>query len=335
MPGLPTIGLGNPTLKHCKLRCYGLLATLLCSGVSINSCKKDEASSHSDQSGSSQELSDDKAKQVLARIGNRVITAGDFAQRLAEQSPYLQSHYRSPERKRDLLNNMVRFELLALEAEKRGYNREPDIARAERRMMIEEMLKELIDSKLRLESIKDEEVQAYYRTHAAEYHKPAQARVSHILIRDKAQAEGILRDVVAHAKDDTFFARTAMQTSADEISRHNGGDLNFISQPGQRLPSERALPESLVTAAFKLKNVGDIYPRLVSSADGYHIVRLTAKREALERSLADVRRPIQNLLLKQRRQEMVQSLVNSLRAKANIKENLEALKEINIDDQAS
>lgn len=319
------LGIGMPSL-----RLLGLVVSLLCC---TNSCKKQEPSSRTNQRESPHGLSGEKAKQVLAQIGDRTITAGDFAQRLAEQSPYLRSHYRSPERQRELLDNMVRFELLALEAEKRGYDRDPRIIRAERQAMIEEMLKDVIDSKLRLDSIKDEDVEAYYRAHATEYHKPAQVRISHILIADRAEAERVLHDVLAQQKDDTFFSRTAMQVSIDEASRQNGGDLNFISQPDHRLASERALPEPLVTAAFKIKAVGEIYPRLVQSPEGFHVLRLTAKREALERSLADVRRPIQNLLLKQRRHEMVQALLESLRAKAHIKENLDALKEIRINDE--
>src|SRR5690606_4747154 len=92
-------------------------------------------------------LSAEEATTPVAKVGDRVITAGDFADRLAEQSPYLRARYASPERRRELLDNMVRFELLALEAERKGYFERPEVRRAENRVLVEALLREEIDEK--------------------------------------------------------------------------------------------------------------------------------------------------------------------------------------------
>lgn len=279
-------------------------------------------------------VGDEGAKQVLARIGDQTITAGDFSRRLAELSPYLRNQYRSPERRRELLENMVRFEMLALEAKKRGYNRDPEVARAETQFMIDQFLEETIDSKLRLESVSDRAIEAYYQAHSGEYHKPEQIRISHIVVAEKSAAARLLDAVNKHKNDDEYFGRMALEHSIDEATRTRGGDLTFISRPNERTGSEPRVPEAVARAAFKLTRLGDIYPQPVESTDGYHIIRLTAKREALQRSLQEVRRPIQNLLLKQRRAEMIENLLKKLRQQANIKEDLERLKDVRIDHEA-
>src|SRR5690349_16839339 len=68
-------------------------------------------------------LTKEQAAEPIAKVGATTITVGEFADRLSSQSPYLRARYSSPERKREFLDNMVRFELLAIEAEKRGLDK--------------------------------------------------------------------------------------------------------------------------------------------------------------------------------------------------------------------
>ncbi|HEY2736708.1 MAG TPA: peptidyl-prolyl cis-trans isomerase, partial [Polyangiales bacterium] len=58
-------------------------------------------------------LTPEQSAQVLVKVGDTKITLGEFAERLGNQLPYLRARYHSPERRREFLENMVRFELLA------------------------------------------------------------------------------------------------------------------------------------------------------------------------------------------------------------------------------
>ena len=71
-------------------------------------------------------LSAEQGEQVLAKVGDTTITVKEFADRLASQSPYLRARYNSAERRKEFLDNMVRFELLAIEARKRGLHEQPE-----------------------------------------------------------------------------------------------------------------------------------------------------------------------------------------------------------------
>jgi hypothetical protein len=65
---------------------------------------------------------------VLATVGDREITLGQFAAEL-DRGALLRTRYRSPERRRELLDQMIRVELLAQEAARRGYDQLPEVQR--------------------------------------------------------------------------------------------------------------------------------------------------------------------------------------------------------------
>src|SRR6476659_9093674 len=64
---------------------------------------------------------------VLAELDGRVITLRDFDERLSRQPLALRIQYKSAEARRRLLDDMVRLELLADEARRRGIDRLPEV----------------------------------------------------------------------------------------------------------------------------------------------------------------------------------------------------------------
>src|SRR5207249_10244650 len=73
--------------------------------------------------------------QVLAKIDDVVITVGDFQGRINQQSPYVRARYTSLERKKEFLDNLVRFEVLAKEAERRGLGKDEEVVRTMKQVM--------------------------------------------------------------------------------------------------------------------------------------------------------------------------------------------------------
>src|SRR5262245_10892605 len=61
-------------------------------------------------------------KEAVAKIDDVTITVGEFQSRLNQQSPYIRARYTSMERKKEFLDNLVRFEVLAKEAQSKGYD---------------------------------------------------------------------------------------------------------------------------------------------------------------------------------------------------------------------
>ena len=155
-----------------------ILAIAVAVGGPAGCSKKDEQASAPEGEWPQHGLTEAQANEVLVTIGDRTITVGEFADRLASQSPYLQARFESPERRREFLDNLVRFELLVYEAKRHGYADQPDIQRARRTAMTQQLIKQEVDEKLKLADITDEEIQAIYDANPQEYERPAQVRAS-------------------------------------------------------------------------------------------------------------------------------------------------------------
>jgi parvulin-like peptidyl-prolyl isomerase len=262
---------------------------------------------------------------VLAKVGDRTITVGDFADRLASQSPYLRARFESPERRKEFLDNLVRFELLVYEAKRLGYGEEPAIVRARRSAMIQQMVKKEVDEPLEGLKITDEEVQAVYDANPLEFDRPGQVRASDIFIEDRARANELL--VRAKKADLAGFRRLAREESDDEKTKANGGDLHFFEATGEGDP-----PAAIREAAFSLKTVGTVYPKLIESGNGFHIIMLTGKRPALKRTYEQAKRAIRHRLTRERKDAAMEALTKRLREDVEVQVDYAALESIKVGD---
>lgn len=276
-------------------------------------------------------LSPEDSRKVLAKIDETTITLGEFADRINQQSPYLRARYNSPERRREFLDNLVRFELLAQEAERRGYGNDPEVQRTLKQVMIQRLMKQDFEDKVKVESISEEDMRKYYEDHRDEYHKPEQVRASVILVKDRAKAERLLREVVGKAGDARFFRQTAQEQSEDPETKARGGDLRYFSRPAERRADEPQVPAEVANAAFELQSVGDVSANLVKAGGNNYIVKLTGKRKALDRTFDEVRRTIQNRLWRERRQSEIERFVEGLRKQANVRVHEDVLGQVQVD----
>ena len=269
-------------------------------------------------------LTEAQADEVLAKVGDRTITVGELADRLAAQSPYLRARFESPERRKELLDNLVRFELLVYEAKRRGYADKPEIIRARRNAMIQQLVKKEVDAPLEGAEITDEEVKAAYDENPFEFDRPAQVRASHIFVEDRARAKKALDR--ARDTDVAGFRALAREESEDEKTRTNGGDLHFFEASGDGEP-----PTAIREAAFSLGKVGAVYPGLVEEGGGYHIIMLTGKRAALKRTYEQAKRAIRHKLPRQRKDAAMEALSERLRKEVVVEIDYDALNAIQVE----
>jgi peptidyl-prolyl cis-trans isomerase C len=297
-------------------------------------------------------LTKEQAAQPLVKVGETTITLGEFAERLGSQSPYLRARYTSAERRREFLDNMVRFELLALEAGKRGFDSKEEVQRARRQMMVQEMMKDLFDENgVKLADISDADIEAYYKAHAEEFSKPEQVRASQIVVKTAAEAKSLLAqlkqaapaapkpgtvvvaDGASHA-DMQLFRTLAEKHNLDPDTKDRFGDLRFFSQKPADDERGESVPAAVREAAFSIQKTGDLYAGVVESPAGFHVLMLTGRRAAMNRSLDDARRLIQNRLWRERRQAAIDKFVEELRKKASVSENAELMEKVVVDLKA-
>ena len=82
-------------------------------------------------------------------------------------------------------------------------------------------------------------------------------------------------------------------------------------------PDTRALPPAARTAAFALREPGEVSDP-IASEQGFHILRLTERRPGTTKTLNDVRRDIEQLLLQERRARTTDALVAQSRERSPV-----------------
>lgn len=301
-----------------------ILAIAIAVGGGAGCSKKEEQISASAEEWPKHGLTEAQANEVLVTIGDRTITVGEFADRLASQSPYLQARFESPERRREFLENLIRFELLVYEAKRRGYADQPDIQRARRTAMTQQLIKKEVDEQLKLAEITDEEIQEVYDANPHEYDRPAQVRANDILIKDRAEAEKVLAQ--AQKLDINQFRRLAREKSEDEATKKDGGDLQFFTADAEGHP-----PKAVRDAAFTVNRVGDVFPEVVKTSEGYHIVMLTGKRAPLKRTYEQAQRAIRHKLAREKKDAAMEALLERLRKDIKVEIDYDALADVKVD----
>ena len=154
--------------------------------------------------------------------------------------------------------------------------------------------------------VSDNDVKNFYKENkAAKFTYPDTVRASHILIKDKAKAETVLKQAKAPKAD---FAALAKQYSEDPGSAAKGGDLGFFTK-------EQMVPE-FSKAAFSLKP--DTVSDLVKSEYGYHIIKVVDRKKAGVMPLKEVQNEIKKFLEDEKKVEVLQKFVESKKAQTEI-----------------
>ena len=270
-------------------------------------------------------LTEAQANEVLAKIGEETITVGEFAEIIDSKSPYIRARFEAPERRKELLDNLIRFKLLIYEAKRQGYDQRPEIVRARRNAMVQQLLKQEVDDKLQLASISDAEIQAEYEARPEQFNRPEQVRARAIFVSKRSKAQQALSKARETKTGDEFLA-LVRQYSEDEDSKQRDGDLQFFARQGSELP-----PKAVREAAFELEQIGDVYPELIKTDDGFYILQLTGRRAALQRTYEQSKRAVRHKLVRQRKEAATQALIDKLRAETEIEVDYGALADVKVD----
>jgi peptidyl-prolyl cis-trans isomerase C len=247
--------------------------------------------------------------RVIARAGDLSITVGQVEDGINQQSPFLRVRYRDPEKVREFVDNMIRFELMAQEAERRGMGRDATVLRTVKQNAVQTLIRREIDERITLESIPEADVAAYFAAHPDEFNRPEMRRASHILVATREEAERL----AAQARDGDVrtFRELAREHSLDQETKLRGGDLRYFTREPQPGASDPAVDPAIVAAAFALREVGDVSAP-VQVGDKWSVVKLTGLRPAETRTLADATPSIRMRLWRERRQKALDDFVAEL-----------------------
>jgi peptidyl-prolyl cis-trans isomerase C len=286
-----------------------LWVPVLLAAAGLGACKKK-------QGGAASSAGNVDTSDAVAKIDDTVITVADLQDKLNKQSPFIRSRYTTVDKKKEFLESQIKFEVMAKEAQRRGYDKDPEVVRVMKQQMISKFLQKDFESKLRVEDVPDADVEKYYSTHTDEFNQKDQVRVSQILVKDKAKADKVAAELRALPKvpaggDQKPFRDLVTKYSEDEDSKVRGGDLMFMDKDSPQFP------KPVIEAAFALKEVGDVSAP-VKTERGYHILKLMQKRPGFNRPLAEVKRQIQQRLFRDIRTKALDDFQAEMRKKTTV-----------------
>ncbi len=149
----------------------------------------------------------------------------------------------------------------------------------------------------------DEQIAQYYSKNQTNFTSQPERSAKHILLKvegaNKAEqekkAQQILADIQKSNKPAEQFTQLAKMHSQDPGSKDKGGDLGFFARG--------AMVKTFEDAVFSVKSPG-LYPKLVESEFGWHIIYIDAIKPEVTQTLAQARSSIIAKLLEDAQTQM-------------------------------
>jgi peptidyl-prolyl cis-trans isomerase C len=293
-----------------------LALTLASTPVALAGCKSPPSSLSDAGATASGALTPEQAAQVLARVGDRTITLGEFGAALEHMDQFDRMRYQSPERRRELLGEMIDVTLLADEARAKGYDQDPITQQELREILRDAMLKKAREGVAAPNEIPVEEVRAYFEAHRADFHDPERRRISAIVFATEAAAVATLGAASTAAPPQ--WGELVRARSVDSMAKANtpidmAGDFGFVSPPGDPRGANPRVPEEVRAGVFDVDKVGDVLPRVVKAGGKYYLLKLTSRTDSHDRTFEEAERQIRVKLAEDKIHVREEALLDDLR----------------------
>ena len=276
-------------------------------------------------------LSSEQANAVVARIGERTITLGQLADKIAQEPPFVQARYATLAKRREFLERMVQFELLVAEALERKLEQTPRVRAAYKRALALALMEQAADTFPA--EVSDDQMRAFYAANKQDFSRAEQRRAALLVVGTKEHAERLrvlLRSAIADTplKARQVFGDWVAKRSIDKATRIVKGDLGFFDAKGTPEGRRIAPPKSAVTVAFGLERIGDISEPVTMDEGRFGLIQLTDRRPEQQRSFNQARTEVRGKILKARQAKSREAFIASLRQKAKVVVNEEVLKRL-------
>jgi len=223
--------------------------------------------------------------KILATVNGREITERDIQETMSRFPKERQEYLLSEEGKKQLLEQVVSFELINCYATDNGMEEDKEY-----KMQLEKLKKEILTQatikKILSEvTVTDDEVQKYYEANGETFKNEESVTAKHILVDSFEQATTVLQSI----KDGMTFEEAALKYSSCP-SKEQGGNLGNFTRG-------RMVPE-FEKVAFELK-VG-VVSEPVQTQFGYHLIKVEGKDEPSVKAFDEVKATIKAELLNER-----------------------------------
>ena len=168
--------------------------------------------------------------------------------------------------------------------------------------------------------VTDADAEDFYKKNPEQFKSPERVRASHILIAVPedakpeivAEKQKAAQAIADRVKKGEPFDKLAKELSEDPSAKQNSGDLDFFTK-------DQMVPE-FSTAAFGMKK--DQISDPVRSSFGFHIIKVTDRKDAETVTLDKAKPQLIAYLKQQKKSAALEKIVQDIKGKADIKVNL-------------
>ncbi len=207
----------------------------------------------------------------------------------------------TPETRKAVREDLIKQELLAQEALKKGLDKTADTSMQLEFSRQSVLIKALQNDFINTRKITDEDMRKEYETVKMQLLGEQDYNMRHILVGSEAEAT----DIIARIKKGSKFDQIAKDKSLDNGSKAKGGELGWAPA--------RALLQSFPEAVTKMKK-GQLTESPVQTPSGWHVIRIDDIRPAKVPAFEEVKQNIQQSIV----QRLFMSYLEDLKAKAKI-----------------
>ncbi|MCM8824887.1 MAG: peptidylprolyl isomerase [Candidatus Omnitrophica bacterium] len=252
-------------------------------------------------------------KNAVAIVNGHIITLADLKEKISTYPEFYQEYVKQfPQQ---ALEDFIGEKLLLQKAKsyQRHYRKKirKAIENYKKDLLIKEFLSEQVLNKAEISA---EEIKNYYNNNLKDFLVPEKIHLYEIVVPAEEQA----RDIIARLSNGANFSEIARKESISS-SKEKGGDLGMISR-GQLMPE---LEEIL----FSMKP-DQVLEKVIRTDQGYHIIKSGEKQPAHLQTIEEATPIIKQILINQKRSQLLNTYINELKNKSKITRFNEKLKNL-------
>jgi hypothetical protein len=265
---------------------------------------------------------------IVATYDNGAITRSDVESVIATRVPTERANIAKPGGVVELVDRLLRYDLLVQEARARGYDKNVVVVDSARRKAYELMIATLftVDPK----TISKAEIERAFEEHRREFTRPYMRRATRIVCRSETEAAALIAR--SHHGTREEFAKLAREHSVDPATRSQGGELGYFDEHGQTEQGRVVVSPQLTAAVYALAHVGDVTPHPVPGPEGYSVLKWTGEMKAFRKKQEDIDETLSAKLAGEKGNAALEAFVASLRDKLKPVVHPELLDQIELGD---
>lgn len=227
----------------------------------------------------------------IAKIQNETLYLRDIDAIITLFPKEEQQRLQEPTQKKEFARQYVANQILLRKAKKLNLQEDSHV-RLRLKWLSEELLLQALfekekEKELRLDPL---DIENYYKTNLSLFAEPAQAKISHIQLDTKSDAEGLLLQIQSGSLS---FADAAKQHSKDLLTREQGGSLSswITNLPTQKITFLQAEAPELLQAIFQATEE-QLLSTPIPSPKGYHLIYVHEIKPTRQRAFEEVKEQV-------------------------------------------